>query len=404
MTSTTRPPARRTRARTVRRVVRHAVRHLAAGVLALGTVVVPAGAHAAPALPTGALPAAADDEVTWSVQPSSPGGPDGRTRLDYAVEPGTTVSDWVAVSNFSDRDATFRVYAADATTDYDTGAFTLVGADVPSTDLGSWVSVDSAPSRCPEASTGEVDAACVAELGVEVKLGPGESANLPFTITVPHDAAPGDHAAGIVASFVSQTTGEDGAAVRREDRVGTRAHLRVDGALNAAVGVSGVTSGYTGTAFGTGTATVAFDVTNTGNVLLDAAPEVRLAGPFGIEVGAVDLAPLENLVPGGTAHVEAVLTDVPPLALLFSDIVVVPTGVDGEQPQPTRASSTAWALPWAVVIVLVLLVAGVVVAVVARRRSRERLAAELAEYTERVRAEARALARAEAPVENDAVR
>lgn len=128
-------------------------------------------------------PAVAEGEaiVTWSVSPSTPGGPDGRTRFDFQAAPSSVISDWVAVTNDSAVVATFSVYAADATTDFDTAAFTLIGSDEESIGAGAWIALDAS----------------------EITLDPGERANIPFTMTVPQDATPGDHAAGIVAVYTT---------------------------------------------------------------------------------------------------------------------------------------------------------------------------------------------------------
>lgn len=373
---------------------------LAAGVLAVlyGTVAPAQAELAYAAAPSAAVRQAADDrEVTWSVQPAGPDGPDGRTELTYDVAPGTTISDRVSVSNFSDRSASFRVYGSDATTDYDTGAFTLIGADQASTDLGSWTSVDSGSAVCPDTND-DAEASCAADLGVVVELEPGARADIPFTITVPHDATPGDHAAGIVASFRSADADGDGSAVQVEQRVGTRIYLRVDGELRPALDVSGMVAGFDGVAnpFGAGTATAGFDLTNTGNTRISGLPEVRITGPFGIDLGTAEVEPVENLVPGGTAHVVAEVPGVPPALLLFADVVVTPAAAenpgegadDDALPAPVRASAQAWAVPWPLA-GIVLVVAGGIWAVVAwRRRSRRLLGEELAAYTERVRAEA----------------
>ncbi|MFJ3407150.1 hypothetical protein [Promicromonospora sp. NPDC090134] len=385
-------------------------RTLAAGALAAGALAVlwgtavPVSAALAPAavvhraLPSATLPSATDDrEVTWSVQPSGPEGPDGRTELTYDVAPGTTVSDRVSVSNYSDRPASFRVYGVDATTDYDTGAFTLIGADQASTGLGAWTSVDSGAAVCPDTDD-DAEAGCAAGLGVEVKLKPGARADLPFTITVPHDATPGDHAAGIVASFRSGGAGGDGSAVQVEQRVGTRIYLRVDGPVQPELAVTGVVAGFDGVAnpFGAGSATVGFDLTNTGNTRLSGDPEVRITGPFGIDLGSADVDPVENLVPGGTAHVVAEVPGVAPALLLFADLTVTPVAAESpgkgsdedELPAPVRAAAQAWAVPWPLAGIVLVLAAAAWGVVAWRRRSRRLLGEELAAYTERVRAEA----------------
>jgi hypothetical protein len=163
----------------------------------------------------------ADGNVTWGVQPATSNGPDGRTAFDYQVAPGTIISDWIAVTNYSNYAADFRVYAADATTDYDTAQFTLVGAEQASTDLGAWTAVDSGPAECPD-SNDQAEEDCAHDLGVRVTLEPGEERSLPFTITVPTDATPGDHSAGVVASFEQTAPDESGTLVLMEQRVGAR--------------------------------------------------------------------------------------------------------------------------------------------------------------------------------------
>lgn len=370
---------------------------------ARATLVVLAGALFGPlAIPVTAMAADDDGALTWGVQPSTPEGPDGRSAFDFQVAPGTQISDWAAVTNDSTVAATFRVYAADATTDYDTAAFTLIGADQASSDVGAWTSIDSTAAVCPDTND-QAEAECARGLGERVTLQPGERANLPFTITVPADATPGDHAAGIVASYEQRTTDATGSAVQVEQRVGTRIYLRIDGPLAASVGISGVVAGYDGSPnpVAPGTARVGFDVTNTGNVRLSGTPQVHLSGPFGIDLGSVTLDPVANLMPGGTGHVTATLPDVPALVFLRATVTVSPLPGDGATGQadlgltPVTGSAVAWAMPWTAIGLLVALVAIVVLVVWWRRRSRSLLAAELAAYTEQVRAEARALSAAD---------
>lgn len=338
---------------------------------------------------------AADSDITWSVVPSSPAGPDGRENFSYQVAPGTAVSDWVAVTNFSATAATFRVYGADATTDYDTAAFTLVGSNQSSTDLGAWTSVNGAASTCPD-ETPEQRAACPRALGIEVTLQPGQRADIPFTITVPHDAAPGDHSAGIVAVHFLESAGADGANVRQEARQGTRVYLRVDGPLEPGVNVSGLVSGYDPSwiPFAPGTGRVGFDVANTGNTRISAEPVLRLTGPFGIDLGRWELPSVANVVPGGTAHVDAELPGVPPLLLMLGELTVVPTGGDGLEADAVAprytGSTTAWAVPWSAIAALVLLVGVPALVIWLRRRRRDTLAVDLAEYREHILAQERA--------------
>ncbi|WP_127819636.1 hypothetical protein [Microbacterium sp. CPCC 204701] len=337
----------------------------------------------------------AAEEVSWGVQPSSPTGPDGRDVFDYQVAPGTVVSDWFAVTNRSTQPATFHVYAADATTDYDSASFTLIGSDQASDDLGAWTSVDGAPATCTDAAADALPS-CLARLGITLELGPGERADIPFILTVPHGASPGDHAGGIVAVHTSATAGEGGANVVRENRVGTRIYLRVDGPVSAGLAVTGVVSGYDGSwnPVGGGTATTGFDLVNAGNVRLSAEPTVRLTGPFGIPLGDYTLPAVENLMPGSSAHVSAELAGIPPLLLVFADIAVEPLPAQGiasptdALPARVVSSTTAWAVPWSLIGIVVLVGGGVALTIWLRRRARRHLAEDLADYADQIRADA----------------
>lgn len=338
-----------------------------------------------------AMTATADEGgLSWGVQPSTPSGPDGRSELSYQVAPGTVVSDWVAVTNHSVVAATFRVYAADAVTDYDTAAFTLVNADEASTGVGGWTSVDGATAACGDTDD-DAERECAAAVGITITLDPGARADIPFTLTVPLDATPGDHAAGIVASHVSDSAAE-GSSVAVEQRVGTRIYLRVDGALSPGIGVQGTVAGFDGSLnpFGGGTARAGFDVANLGNTRVSVQPEVRVTGPFGVALGTVTLEPVQNIVPGGVAHVEAEIPGILPLLFLSAEVTLtaVPaSGVASADPLPPAVDSTAvaWAVPWMLLAVL----AGIAFLVWRRRRSSALLAAELAAYTEHVRAQER---------------
>ncbi|GGH51104.1 hypothetical protein [Microbacterium album] len=361
------------------------------------------GAAAAPAT-------AVESDVTFGIAPGTAEGPDGRERLEYTVAPGTEISDWVSVTNSSAADVSLRVVAQDGMTDYDTGAFTLVGTSVSSENVGAWTSVGGGASTCPADAPDA--AACLDELGVEVSLRPGERANIPFRLTVPHDATPGDHAGGIAAIYTTTRAGEGGISTPVEVHAGTRIYLRVDGPLSPGLAVTGLVSGYDGgwNPFAGGTGRLGFDVVNGGNTRLSAEPRVELTGPFGISFGAWTLPAVENIVPGQSAHVAAELPGIPPLLLMFADLEVTPVPGDGtaasadEMPEPTRLSTTAWAVPWAWLTIVVVLGGGTALVVWLRRRARSRLATDLAAYTERVRAEERARTAAEHAAEQATAR
>lgn len=265
--------------------------------------------------------AIADEPVTWSVEPTaSAGGP--RDRIVVDTPPGVLISDSVEISNRGTTAATFAVYAVDAVNDLDSGAFGLKPRDEPSTDAGSWITLASS----------------------EVTLAPGERATVPFQLAVPTDAAPGDHAAGIVASVTS--TSDSGQAVNLEQRVGTRVYVAVDGPLAVTTSIQGLVGGYAPALnpFEPGALEVVYTVANEGNTRVDALHEVRVTGLFGIPLGQIEGEPIRDLLPGQEVRVRTTLPAIAALGLVFADTTVTPVPV-GTAPQAGEAAVDDVAAP-----------------------------------------------------------
>ena len=165
--------------------------------------VAPVGAAAEPSPPT----------LTWAVQPANQQGPDGRRWIELKLDPGQVVTEHLAVRNFSDRAVVFALKAADGYLT-DKGRFNMLPSDRPSVDGGTWIAVQD-----------------------KVTVGPKETKVVPFTLTVPRDARPGDHPAGIAATVTAA-----GGTVAVESRVGFRVMMRVSGTLTAALAINDLTA------------------------------------------------------------------------------------------------------------------------------------------------------------------
>jgi hypothetical protein len=271
--------------------------------------------------------------ASWGVQPARADGPDSRAWFTYSLAPGAVVEDVVAVSNPGDQPITLRIYASDAITTA-TGAFDLLAAGEEPTDVGSWISLAAD----------------------EISLDPGQTADIPFTLTVPGNASPGDHAGGIVASMTVEGE-QDGSAVLVDRRVGSRVYLRVDGPLQPALVVEDLSAAFDGGSATSGRVTLRYTVRNTGNVRLPAAQRVQIEGPFGTGVVDRELDELPEILPGSALGQEVVVDDVTALGRLSASVVVLPAEVPGASTGPSSASATVWALTTAqVVFGLVLLV------------------------------------------------
>lgn len=302
-----------------------------------------------------AAPAVADTadgpDVTWGVRTASNDHGDARENFVYEADPGQTIDDAIIVSNYDVVPVTLDVYAADGFTTT-SGQLDVAARDKPPLEIGAWV--------VPAAD--------------RITVQPGESLLVPFTLTVPSNATPGDHAGGLLTTL-TQPPVENGLTVDR--RLGIRIHLRVGGALAPSLAIDDLHVDYAGTLnpFGTGMATVTYTVHNTGNVRLSAGQAVSLAGPFGmLGTDAATPDPVPELLPGETWPVTVKVKGVVPAFLLTATATLkpaAPEGADLSVAVVTATASTA-AVPWTLCAIVLLLAAGIVLLVLRRRRARVR--------------------------------
>lgn len=344
---------------------------IAAGLLGLAVVV-------AAAPPVSAAPAPGGGSLTWSVAPAGPDGPDGRPGLTYNLDPGAAVTDHVAVTNHSEQPLTLRLYASDAFTTAGGGFDLLAGAAQPR-DTGAWIK----PAR------------------TTLDLPATSRVVVPFTMRIPENATPGDHAAGLVASLAAAGTDADGNRVTVDHRVGTRVYLRVSGPLQPALSITGVRLRSTASwnPFRLPSIHATYAIGNTGNVRLSAQPSARAHGPFSLGTAMGSGTALPEILPGGSVETTVRLDSVAPLFRSWVTLSALPAPADGRpiDPAPVRVSAThaVWLVPWAqlgLLLVVGLLIAG---GVLTRRRRKRRLAAAVAAAV--VAAEERGRASASTP-------
>ncbi|GIH48671.1 protein of unknown function [Microbispora rosea] len=296
-------------------------------------------------LGTGARPAsAADGEASWTVATASNDFGSDRPNYSYTLDPGGRVEDGLVVANHGATPLRLSVYAADAFTT-EQGWLDLRGVNAKQTGVGAWVRADRSGVTIPA----------------------GETAEVPFTVALPDDAAPGEYMGGIV-------TAADG------QRLGIRIRLRVGGELKPALSVENLQVRYSGTPnpLGTGDATVTYTIRNDGNGILAARQAVSLSGPFGHwDVRAEHIDDSPQLLPGETWKVSVPVHGVTPALRLTGTVTLVPLLTDAAgSVAPLAAvgsSAHAWTLPWALPLVLVVVCGLFVAALAARRRRRTAL-------------------------------
>ena len=317
-------------------------------------------------------PAFADGTDGISGTPASESGADQRSRFSYEAAPGQSLSDNYLLSNTGTTAQTLRVFATDAFNTED-GAYGLLDTTAVPTDAGSWVTFGGAAF-------------------VDVPLAAGASQLVTFTMTVPADAAPGDHAAGIV---ISATSSQGQILVDR--RVATRLYVRVPGDLQPALTVSSFSASYDATVNPlAGDTTITFTVANKGNVALGATMVIGVNTFFGIGATTPIRQELSEMLPRSTRVISVTVPGVPQLGYLNPYVQLAPTVADdamnpGALTTVNRDAVTI-AVPWWLVVILI--VGGAVYAIVRVRRRIDTARAE--EWVAHMEAEARKKAEDEA--------
>ncbi|WP_327423158.1 hypothetical protein OG612_16505 [Streptomyces sp. NBC_01527] len=257
-----------------------------------------------------AATARADSGTDWTARPAASGtatrtGDDGGRPYFYLEgPPGTVLQDRLAVTNPGRAPVTVRLRGADAY-DAEDGESAVRGSK-GSTGTGGWLRLAADRVTVPARTRAEV----------------------PFSVTVPTSAPPGDHPGAIVAESAGRS-------------VGVRVHLRVSGPTLAALTVEDVTvSGRT----------IHYTLVNRGNAALAPRLAVSADGVFGTLLRREARTLPVELLPGQRAKLTEPWRDVPAL-----DSVTVRLRVSAAGGAHSEATGSAVLVPWVPVTVGVLL-------------------------------------------------
>jgi hypothetical protein len=213
---------------------------------------------------------------------------------------------------------------------------------------------------------------------------PDKAVIVPFTIKVPRDATPGDHAGGIIASITRRVVGRHGAHIRIEQRVGARVYARVAGQLRPRLVISGITTHYAGTLspFAGGTLTVTYAIRNVGNLDLRAPAVLRLTNPFGWSRTVPRSGYPSDVLPGFSVEHTSVIQGVYPAFRVGATVTVSPhfsvvstlngMNVTSVRLHDVSAGAGTWAIPWPLLVLALLVILVLALALYAYSRSRRR--------------------------------
>ncbi|MFZ3594978.1 hypothetical protein [Streptomyces sp. BH104] len=236
----------------------------------------------------------------WTVAPSSAGGTrpadgDGRPYIYAEGTPGAVLEDKVAVSNPGDKPLKVSLRGADA----DNKGDGSLDVRKKATDTGSWIRFAEDTVKIPARTRAEV----------------------PFTVSVPAGATPGDHPGAVVA----RAGGRD---------AGVSVHLRVSGPTLSALTVENVRVDK---------GSIAYDVVNRGNTTLSPRLAVRADGVLGAALDRSRALPVE-LLPGRRISLSEPWKNAP--ALDAVDVKVTVTAGGGAA---DSATASARFVPWTAV-------------------------------------------------------
>jgi hypothetical protein len=288
-------------------------------------------------------------KVGFGVVPATAHGLDARSLFSFGLTPGSVAFDHVAIVNYSTKKLDLDVYVTDALNSPE-GGYALRAATEKPFDLGAWVVVGKAsrsrtvsvPGRRKDGSPGRVI--------------------LPVTITVPANASPGDHAAGIVASLTSLGKNPKGQNVKLEQRVAGRVYVRVNGPLLPSLIVTSLTAHFVGSSWPwkPGSVVVDYTVSNTGNLRMGFKPSLVVKGPLGLGSRSARDEPDAELLPGNSRTFHTAVRNVWPMLRLHVTAIVAPTAAIAAEPPEfgvIREAIDIVAVTWPVIVFLVLLVA-----------------------------------------------
>ncbi|MER8043073.1 DUF916 domain-containing protein [Streptomyces sp. NPDC094032] len=292
-----------------------------------------------------AAPASAAENGEWAVYPAA-SQLGSRPYFYLSADPGTAVTDRVTVANKTAAPLSFLLYGADAYNTERDGGFAVRTRQERQTGAGAWIR----PAR---------DRVTV----------PAHSAvTVPYTLTVPADAEPGDHPGAVVALDERIAKGSGGSVALGVQRaVAARVYLRVGGPTVPALGVEDVTLDQDRPLVpgaGTSTAVVSYTLHNRGNVTLNPKVALKAQGLFGRTLLTRDLDRLPaELLPRQKIRLTARWTGAPQLD--WGDLTLTATAKDVRE--SGRVSFLA--LPW---LPLAVLVAGGAAGLVGLRIRRRR--------------------------------
>lgn len=252
----------------------------------------------------------------------APASGDG-SYFDIEMEPGTSQELTVILGNGGEEPVVARAYAADAFTLVN-GGFGIETEEDERDGTGSWIDFE------PET----------------LDLEPGDRVERTFTVSVPADAATGQHIAGIAIQTADSIAVGESSMLRQIIKKSIAVFITVPGPEDGSFEIGDISIQQPG-----GSSRIVVEINNTGNILVNPAGEIVVTDPSGatvvtapIVMGPVyarDSTTLELSIPTelpeGDYTLDISLTDEysgAEVAMQDVAVAVAPPAADAEEPDP----------------------------------------------------------------------
>lgn len=212
-------------------------------------------------------PASAAAEITLTVKNPDP-YTGNQSWFVYTKNPGDIIEDTATIKNYGDEEADVKIYPVDGETSPG-GSFILKFDQEDQNGIGDWTKMQTN----------------------ELKVGPGERVDVPFTITIPKEIPPGQYIGGIVIEYgtasadaspdtcgsTQEKTGCNNSIVTVKTRIGSRIYLTIPGQTQENVALTDF-SFYMTLA---GQPRFSFKIENKGNVSYEPVAQIEVRDAMG---------------------------------------------------------------------------------------------------------------------------
>jgi hypothetical protein len=250
---------------------------------------------------------------------------------EFSLKPGQVQQDIIKVKNVGSSVTTYYPQVLDFTSNDRDGApvFVKEGEKSPTYSLSEWVSISTEP----------------------VTIEPNKSQAFNFNITVPENAEPGGHYAGILFSTQAPTSEDTNIGIA--SKVGSLILVSVAGDIKEQASIQEFKTDKP--QYEEAKVNFSTTIKNTGNVHVQPKGVITVKNLIGGQVAAIDVNQLSaNVLPGSSRIFESSWED-PGFKLgLYKATLTLTYG----DPSQTISSSTSfWIIPWMTLLIALLVIA-----------------------------------------------